>query len=178
VSNGHLYLVGMMGAGKSTVGQVLATRLGRHFVDLDDLVAERAGWSIPAIFAAEGEEGFRAREARALADVAEEATAGRRSLVVACGGGVVLSSANREVLRSSGRVVWLRATPATLDDRVGGGEGRPLLGEIPRNTLEELSEERAVAYEAAATEIVDVDELAPDEVADAVLRALAARDVE
>ena len=172
MTDGHLYLVGMMGAGKSTVGQLLAARLGRQFVDLDDLVAERAGWSIPAIFAAEGEEGFRERESRALADVASASSSGRAPLVVSCGGGVVLSAANRDVLRSSGRVVWLRASPETLAARVGGGEGRPLLGEIPLDTLRELADERAVAYEAAATAIVDVDDLTAADVVDAVLRAV------
>ncbi|MFB6259776.1 MAG: shikimate kinase, partial [Thiohalorhabdaceae bacterium] len=100
-----IFLVGPMGSGKSTVGRALAARLGTNLVDLDELVAAGAGLSIPEIFEAEGEAGFRDREQAALADIADL----RGPLVVATGGGAVLREANRRRMAEAGRVVYLHA---------------------------------------------------------------------
>ncbi|QIA26276.1 3-dehydroquinate synthase [Thermaerobacter sp. PB12/4term] len=120
----RLVLVGMMGAGKTTVGRALAARLGWAFLDLDDLVEQAAGRTVGALFAQEGEAGFRRREEQALA----WALALER-VVIATGGGVVLSEANRAKLAAEPWVVWLEAPPEELARRLAGQEaaGRPLL---------------------------------------------------
>jgi shikimate kinase len=162
----HLVLVGLMGAGKSTVGAECARRLGRPFVDVDDLVEVTAGRSVAEIFAADGEAGFRALERRALAD----ACSSPAPLVIACGGGAVVDAVNRGNVRAGGCVVWLRADPGTLARRVRGGVGRPLLGkDSPVTTLERLAAVREAAYEAAAHVSVDTVGRSVSEVADAVV---------
>src|ERR1041385_704881 len=103
----HLVLVGLPGAGKSTVGERCAARLGRPLVDTDDIVQAGAGMVTTEIFAIEGESGFREREHQAVAD----ACASPVPVVIACGGGAVLRADNRTLLRSRGVVVWLRAEP-------------------------------------------------------------------
>lgn len=162
----HLVLVGMMGTGKTAVGRAVAARLGRPFVDTDALVAERAGRSVRAIFTDDGEDAFRALEAEALA----AALASPRPAVIAAGGGAVLRADNRARLRRA-RVVWLRAAPATLAARVAGADHRPLLDDDPAGTLERLAAARRPLYEEVAHAVVDVDDLTPEAVADAVLRA-------
>jgi shikimate kinase len=162
----HLVLVGLMGAGKTTVGERCAADLGRPFVDTDALVEAAAAQRVHEIFASEGEAGFRARERVALAD----ACASVEPLVIACGGGAVLDAKNRAAMRGTGVVVWLRASPAELAARVGDGAGRPLLaGRSPIDTLRRLAELRAPAYEAAAHVVVDTDGLAVEAVARRVL---------
>jgi len=169
----HLILIGLMGAGKTTVGQVCAQRLGRPFVDTDALVEAAAGASVREVFAAEGESGFRAREVVAVAD----AVASPEPLVIACGGGAVLDPANRRALSAHGFVVWLRASPEALGARVGDDHDRPLLAGGPSvATLTRLARLRAGAYEATADAAVDTDDVAVADVADRVLAALATRD--
>ena len=106
----HLVLVGLMGAGKTTVGEACAQRLGRAFVDVDQTVEAVAGRSVAEIFRTDGEAAFRDLERRAVADVA----ASPAPLVIACGGGAVLDTDSRRALRETGFVVWLRATPTEL----------------------------------------------------------------
>jgi len=158
----------MMGAGKSSVGALLADVLGRPFVDVDTVIEKSTGHSIPDLFVIEGEAGFRDLEQRALGHMLRV----EEPLVIATGGGAVLRWGNREAMRGAGRVVWLRARVDTLVARVGGGEGRPLLGDDPVVALETILAERRSRYAAAAHHIVDVDELAPGEVVGAVLDAL------
>lgn len=148
-----------MGAGKSVVGALVAGRVGLPFVDLDEQVAAAAGRAVPAVFAAEGEEGFRRRERDALAR-----TAGTGA-VVACGGGVVLSVENVARMRGSGIVVWLDAPAEVLAARVGEGEGRPLLAGNPSAHLEGILRDRQDAYLAAAHHRVATAGRTPDEVA-------------
>jgi shikimate kinase len=160
-------LIGLMGAGKTTVGQRCAELLDRPFVDTDELVEASTRMGVAEIFADHGEEQFRALETDALAD----AGASPVPLVIACGGGAVLAAENRRVLRANGVVVWLRASPAVLGDRVGAGAERPLLrgGAPPTVTLERLAELRAPAYEAAAHLSVDTEGRTVDEVATSVV---------
>lgn len=165
---GHLCLVGMMGAGKSSVGVLLADHLGRTFVDIDTVIERSTGHSIPDLFVIEGDAGFRDLEQRALGRVLQV----EEPLVIATGGGAVLRWGNREAMRDAGRVVWLRARVDTLLTRVGAGEGRPLLGDDPAAALESILTDRRSRYAAAAHHIVDVDDRPPDEVARAVLAAL------
>ena len=163
----RLILVGMMGAGKTTVGRLLAERLGWRHLDSDAQVVAGTGRTVPELFAEEGEAAFRAQEERVLVD----ALSGPEPVVVSAAGGVVLSSANRALLARSGTVVWLRVDPGLLARRVGDGEGRPLLGADPGTALAELYEVRRPLYESVAAQTVDVDDLSPGQVADHVLAA-------
>ncbi|MDB4897069.1 MAG: shikimate kinase [Firmicutes bacterium] len=168
----NIVLVGLMGAGKSSVGRILAETLGRPFIDTDALITEGAGCSIPEIFAAEGEAGFRSREAAVVADVA-----GQDGLVVATGGGVAVSAANREALRRTGVLFWLDASPAELLRRAAaeGVAQRPLLaGADPLGKLEALAQARAGAYAAAAHHRVDAAQPAAT-VAAAIMAILRAK---
>jgi shikimate kinase len=155
----HLVLVGMMGAGKSSVGRRLALRLRRPFVDTDEVIEQRVGQTVAEIFAAEGEQGFRALESAVVA----EALRAAEPAVVAFGGGAVLDPANRALARDRGCVVWLQAPVWDLARRVAssqrrsGANLRPLLaGDLaPEDALAEIARRREGAYrESAHLEIV------------------------
>ncbi|HEY4929160.1 MAG TPA: shikimate kinase [Acidimicrobiales bacterium] len=161
----HLVLVGMMGSGKTTVGRELAGRLGWAFLDSDAMVEASTGSTVADLFAAHGEEAFRVEESRVLA----EALATPMPAVVSAAGGTVLDAGNRARLESQAMVVWLRAEPATLADRVGPGDGRPLLVDDPAARLSELDAVRRPLYEEVADVVVDVDGLDPSRVADRIL---------
>lgn len=164
----RLVLVGMMGAGKSTVGRLVADRLGWRFVDVDEVVERDAGATIPELFATRGEAWFRAAETAALAAVLSDSA----DAVVSVGGGAVVAAENRRVLRQAGSVVWLRARPATLARRIGTAPTRPLLhGADAEARLAELSAARDAHYEEVADVVIDVDDLSADEVATRVRAA-------
>jgi shikimate kinase len=161
----NVVLIGLMGAGKSTVGRLLAARLQRPFVDTDEIVEHETGTAIAELFAAEGERGFRQHESAAVRQVAA-----LRGQVIAVGGGAVLDIANVTHLRSTGDLVLLDAEPATLARRVGDGTTRPLLeGGDAAQRLAQLRNERAAAYDYAAGHVIDTTDRSPEEVADAVL---------
>ena len=148
---GNLYLVGMMGAGKSTVGRTLARRLKLRFVDSDHEIEARCGVKIPVIFEIEGEAGFRAREAQAIAELTR-----LEGIVLATGGGVVLLEENRRLLAARGTVVYLRATPEHLYERVRQDRNRPLLATgDPLARLRELYRSRDPLYREIADLVVD-----------------------
>jgi shikimate kinase len=137
-----VFLCGAPGSGKSTIGRALARRLGRPFADVDQLVIERAGKPIAAIFADDGEPAFRALEARALAEAAEGPSA-----VIALGGGTLLAPENRAAIARSGTLVYLRAAVETLETRLAHQRiVRPLLA---RASVGELLAARRPLYEAA-----------------------------
>jgi shikimate kinase len=164
----HLVLIGLMGAGKTSVGERCARRLGRGFVDTDALIVANAGASIAEIFAREGEPGFRTRERAAVAD----AVASPEPLVIACGGGAMVDAENRRLARANGVVIWLQAAPGTLAARVehDGVESRPLVADGPTTmTLTRLAEARQDAYAAAAHATVLTEDRDLDAVTDAVL---------
>jgi shikimate kinase len=160
----------MMGSGKTTVGHLVAGRLGWPYFDSDAEVQEATGRTVPEIFATEGEAAFRAAEAAALARALEAEPA-----VVAVAGGAVLDPGNRRRIHDGGTVVWLRAEVATLAQRVGDGAGRPLLEPDPPAALAALDAVRRPVYTELADVVVDVDRLTPDEVAAAVLEATGLR---
>ena len=159
-----VYLVGMPGSGKSTVGGEVAGRLGVPFVDLDAEIERRSGASVPEIFAREGEAGFRALEARELVDASRNDPS-----VVACGGGVVLEPANRITLRNTGTCVYLDVPLAILEDRVRPAADRPLIRSD--GDLERLLTEREPLYREFAAHVVDGSG-EPGDVADAILEEL------
>jgi len=164
----RLLLVGMMGAGKTTVGAALADRIGWAFVDSDAEVVTRAGRSVAEIWNAGGEAAFRAEETAALAALLSRP--GRT--VVGVAGGAVLDPANRDLIRAGGPVVWLRAGLATLAARVGSGAGRPLLDADPAGNLRRLDTERRALYADLADLVVDVDGLDPGQVAELIVTEL------
>lgn len=148
---GNIFLVGLMGAGKTTVGRRLAKRLGKSFYDCDEEIERTTGVKIPVIFDIEGEAGFRAREARMLAELVV-----RSDIVLATGGGAVLSADNRRVLAENGLVVYLRALASDLWARTRHDRNRPLLKtDQPLARLEELYAERDPLYRSIADLIVD-----------------------
>lgn len=148
---GSLVLVGMMGAGKSTVGRLLARRLKLRFLDCDHEIERRCGVKIPLIFEIEGEAGFRARESEVLADLTS-----LKGVVLATGGGAVLSAGNRRCLAERGTVIYLRARPEDLYGRVRHDRNRPLLATAdPLRRLRELHAERDPLYAAIADLVID-----------------------
>ncbi len=140
-----------MGAGKSTVGKLLARKLGRHFLDADHAIEERCGVKIPVIFDMEGEEGFRKREAQTINEVTSE-----NNIVLATGGGAILLPENRRFLSERGVVIYLHANPIELWHRTKGGEGRPLLrnGDA-KKILENLYAVRDPLYREIADHVIE-----------------------
>lgn len=148
---GNVFLVGMMGAGKTSMGKLLARRLGKTFVDCDHEIERATGVKVAVIFEIEGEAGFRAREAKALAELAL-----RQDIVLATGGGAVLSAENRRLLSENGAVVYLRAAAPDLWNRTRHDKNRPLLRTAdPRARLEQLHAERDPLYREVADIVVD-----------------------
>ena len=162
-----LYLVGMMGSGKTSTGRPLAERLGYGFVDADAVIEQAAGCSIPEIFQRDGEEGFRAIEHQVLSAISQ-----RHSLVVATGGGVVTQRENWGLLHS-GIVIWLDVVQEQLLQRLQADSTvRPLLQtEDPAAALGQLLAERQPLYSEADLTVVINDET-PDIIADGILQLL------
>jgi shikimate kinase len=164
----NIFLVGMMGAGKTTLGKSLARRLRREFVDTDRLLVERTGVPVATVFEIEGEEGFRRRESALLA-----AVAAREGLVVATGGGAVLAEANRRLMRERGIVIYLRARLDSLWERTRHDTTRPLLATPdPRGTLAALLEQRDPLYREVAHITVDTGAQSTSTLTTRVLAAL------
>ncbi len=148
---GNIFLIGLMGAGKTSVGKMLARRLGKTFCDCDHEIERTTGVKIPLIFEIEGEDGFRDRESKVLAELVQ-----RRNMVLATGGGAVLRERNRRMLARHGVVVYLRATPHDLWLRTRHDRNRPLLQTAdPLARLQELFEQRDPLYREIADIIVD-----------------------
>lgn len=148
-----LWLIGMMGSGKTEIGTRLATRAGSDFLDTDRMVEMEANASVAEIFSVEGEPAFRTREKNAIQEAATHAGA-----VVATGGGAITDPENVRIMRETGPVIWLQADPVVLAQRVGIAEGRPLIE--PGNPVERLTsilQERHAAYEDAADHVVVTD---------------------
>jgi len=144
--NRSIFLIGMPGCGKSTLGKRLASRLDRPFIDADKELEERCGVTIATMFDIEGEQGFREREHRLLEELSDQ-----DGLVVATGGGVVLREDNRQLLKGKPLVLYLQASVAELWSRLRNDRKRPLLqGADPRGRIEALFQERGPMYESVA----------------------------
>lgn len=146
----NIILVGLMGAGKSTIGRQLARRFGLEFYDSDKVIEERTGVSIPTIFELEGEQGFRDREEQVIAELCTQ-----RGIVLATGGGSVLRPVNRQAIKASGKVVYLRASAEQLYNRIQHDRNRPLMQTAnPLQTLRKLLQSREDFYQEVADLVV------------------------
>ena len=147
----NIFLVGLMGAGKTTVGRQLAKQLGKTFIDSDQEIEARTGVRIPVIFEIEGEAGFRKREEFVI-----ELLTAQSNIVLGTGGGAVLSAASRELLKSRGMVVYLRGSPEQLYERTRHDKNRPLLQtEDPLAKLKALYAQRDPLYREVADLVID-----------------------
>ncbi|MBI3716132.1 MAG: shikimate kinase [Betaproteobacteria bacterium] len=165
----NIFLIGMPGAGKSTVGKALARRCGLRFLDCDHEIERRTGVAIATIFEIEGEAGFREREAQLIAEVC----AGR-GLVLATGGGVILREDNRRTLREHGLVVFLQTRLADLVIRTRRDTKRPLLqGDDPAGKLRALMEAREPLYHQAAHLVFDAATHHAGRMADLIIERMA-----
>jgi shikimate kinase len=165
---GSLFLVGPMGAGKSTIGRQLAKSLSRAFLDSDKEVEDRTGVDIPLIFELEGEAGFRARERAAIDELSQ-----RPDIVLATGGGAVLDPENRRHLHDRGQVIYLRTSVEQQLSRTARDRNRPLLQtDDPRARLEELMRIREPLYREVAHHVVDTDGRRVREVVEDILRLI------
>ena len=157
-----------MGAGKSTVGRVLARKLNSRFVDSDHALEERCGVKIPTIFEMEGEAGFRKREAQIIEELTQE-----KGLILATGGGSILLPENRRALSERGTVVYLHANPIELWHRTKGGEGRPLLQNgDPKTILENLYALRDPLYREIADHIIETGKPSVNQLVNTLLMQL------
>lgn len=164
----RIFLVGPMGAGKSTIGRLIARALKLEFLDADTEIEQRTGADIPWIFDVEGEAGFRDREQQVIAELTQ-----RNRIVLATGGGVVLRAENRRALSSRGFVIYLKTTLEEQLRRTGGDRKRPLLNvDDPERVLRELTEQRHPLYAEIADLSVESDSSSPKVVAQRVLAQL------
>jgi shikimate kinase len=160
----HIFLVGFMGAGKSTVGRLIAQRLGLPFADLDAMVETVDGRTVARMWSESGEEVFRAAESAALVSLAQA-----QPSVIACGGGLVLANGNRALLKSMGLVVYLTVSAEEALARVGGGDTRPLLAGGGAVVAQRLLEARESLYRAVADVTVPTIGRSPEDVAEDVV---------
>lgn len=165
VAKRHVLLIGMMGAGKTTVGRVVAERLGWKYLDSDAQVVANTGMTVPEIFERDGEPAFRRQETIAL----QQAVACNEPTIVSVAGGAVLDPGNRALLKAGGVVIWLRARPETLIARIGMGSGRPLLQEDPATLIPKYDSVRRPIYTELADIVIDVDDLGPHTIAGRVI---------
>jgi shikimate kinase len=164
----NLILIGAMGSGKTTVGKQLAKRTRMDFVDSDHMIEDRCGVSISTIFDIEGEDGFRKRETKMLKELCE-----KNGIVLATGGGAIISEENRILLRKSGFVVYLKTSIETQLARTQKNQNRPLLeqGSI-EDKLTELMEERGSLYEQEADLIVMSGDRVVSKVVEEILKTV------
>ena len=161
-SSSNVILVGPMGAGKSTIGRLLASDLRLEFKDTDKEIEDRSGVDIPWIFDMEGEAGFRNRETAVLSELVK-----LNQILLATGGGVILKPENRRMMSSNGRVVYLRASINEQVRRTSRDKKRPLLQHSdPRQVLTDLMEEREPLYLEVADYVVETDRRSPKSVAE------------
>jgi shikimate kinase len=164
----NIYLVGPMGAGKSTIGRLLSTELKLEFKDSDKEIEDRCGCNIPWIFDVEGEQGFRDREAIAIDEITQE-----KDVLMATGGGAVLRSENRLHLKSRGTVVYLKTSVEQQLSRTSKDKNRPLLQiDNPEEVLTRLMKQRDPLYQEVADITIYTDDRNPKFVVQEILKRL------
>lgn len=163
-----IFLIGPMGAGKSTVGRILAEKLHYEFVDSDHVIEARTGATIPMIFDIEGEEGFRQREEQVIDDLTQKV-----DTILATGGGAVIREENRKHLRSRGFVVYLKSPVEALIQRTKHDRNRPLLQtENPEKVLRDLMETREPLYQEVADLIIETEQVSVHKVVRTIIEQL------
>lgn len=156
----NIFLIGFMGSGKSTVASFLSQKYGMEIIEMDQLIVEREGMSIPDIFAQKGEPYFRDAETNLLIEIQSD-----ENKVVSCGGGVVLREQNVDEMKKSGKIVLLTAKPETILERVKDDDNRPLLrGNKNVEFISDMMEKRRAKYEGAADVVIHTDGKQVDEI--------------
>ncbi len=164
----NIYLIGFMGAGKSSVSRAMAEKYGFRETDTDEMIVSREKMPIPQIFEKKGEAYFRNVETIVLKE-----TAKKRGMVVSCGGGVILKEENRRLMKESGEVILLLAKPKTIYERVKNGKNRPLLnGNMNVEYIEKLLKERTPLYELAKTREIATEGKTPERIAEEIYRTI------
>lgn len=167
----NIVLVGFMGTGKTVTGRALAAKLGREFLELDEIIENKEGISVREIFERKGEPYFRKIEQEAVKE-----SAGRDGVVISAGGGAIIDKKNLENLKKNGLIVCLDASPGVILDRTKDLDSRPLLNVLnPEEQIKELLKKRASYYRKADFH-VDTDGLSAEEVADKIIRWMIKRD--
>lgn len=162
----NIILIGYMGCGKTTIGKSLAKICSANFLDTDEMIEEKQGRTIRAIFATDGEEAFRNMETSYLQNLLRLR---REGLIISTGGGMPVREENRKLLHQLGSVVYLKANPETIYERVKGDTKRPLLQcEDPLARIREMLNQRTQAYESAADYIIQVDTQGQQEIAEMI----------
>lgn len=162
----NIVLIGMRGSGKTAVGKLLAERLGKRFIEMDELIVQRAELSIPEIVSRYGWEKFREVEEEIAREVAE-----LDEVVNATGGGVVTREKNIGELKKKGKLVWLKVSLDTLLKRIGDDPSRPsLTGRSQREDMEVVLTERSPVYERVADVIIDTEDKAPEEIVEVIVK--------
>lgn len=165
----RVYLIGFMGAGKSTVARLLTQKLDMPLVEMDERIVQEQGMSINEIFDTYGEEHFRDIESRLVSTLGEEAAS-----IVSCGGGVVIREDNVRNMKKNGVIIFLSATPQTIYERVKNSKERPILnGNMNVEFIAGLMEKRRSLYELAADIVIATDGKTKDEIADEIVTCLA-----
>ena len=173
MSKPNIYLVGPMGAGKSTIGRLLSAELNLEFKDSDREIEDRCGCNIPWIFDVEGEAGFREREAMAIDEITQEA-----GVLMATGGGAVLREENRAHLKNRGTVIYLNTSVDQQLARTSKDKNRPLLQiDDPRSVLEKLYRQRDPLYQEVADIVIKTDDRHPKYVVQDIIKKLREMDV-
>lgn len=164
----NIFLIGFMGSGKSTVASCLAENYGMEIMEMDQLIVEREGMSIPDIFAQKGEPYFREAETNLLVEIQSE-----ENKVVSCGGGVVLRENNVEEMKKSGKIVLLNAKPETILERVKDDDNRPLLrGNKNVEFISNMMEQRRPKYEGAADITIQTDDKTADTICKEIIEKI------
>jgi len=159
MNTGNIYLIGMMGSGKSTIGKLLAQNLQMNFIDLDDAIETNAKKTVADLFEQDAVSHFRKLESEALVNTRQ------KNSVIACGGGIILDKLNRNQLQSSGKVVYLQASISQLVKRLKSKNDRPLLnGKQIEDELNHIWNERKKLYEETAHMIINVDKQKPEQI--------------
>lgn len=161
----NIFLIGFMGAGKSTIARTLQSKLDMPLIEMDERIVEEQGCSINEIFDRTGEAGFRDIESDLVKRIANE-----RDSIVSCGGGAVIRPENVEYMKKSGKIVFLTATPETIYERVKNGKDRPLLnGNMNVEYISSLMDKRRDIYNAASDEKIATDNKSKDEIAQEII---------